>query len=67
MVPKGWKKRDLHKLITIKHGFAFKSEYFSNDGQYVLLTPEVLMSQVGSGTKVLKRSSIVDLYLMVIF
>ncbi|HHE2585936.1 restriction endonuclease subunit S [Escherichia coli] len=39
MVPKGWKKRDLHKLITIKHGFAFKSEYFSNDGQYVLLTP----------------------------
>lgn len=39
MVPKGWKKRDLHKLITIKHGFAFKSEYFANDGQYVLLTP----------------------------
>ncbi len=39
MVPKGWKKRDLHKLITIKHGFAFKSEYFSNDRQYVLLTP----------------------------
>lgn len=39
MGPKGWKKRDLHKLITIKHGFAFKSEYFSNDGQYVLLTP----------------------------
>ena len=39
MVPKGWKKRALHKLITIKHGFAFKSEYFSNDGQYVLLTP----------------------------
>ena len=39
MVPKGWEKRDLHGLITIKHGFAFKSEYFSNDGKYVLLTP----------------------------
>ncbi|WP_421143494.1 restriction endonuclease subunit S [Aeromonas dhakensis] len=39
MVPKGWEKRDLQGLISIKHGFAFKSEYFSDNGNMVLLTP----------------------------
>ena len=39
MVPKGWEKRDLRNLVTIKHGFAFKSEFFTEDGELVLLTP----------------------------
>lgn len=36
---KGWGKREIGKYITIKHGFAFKSEYFSDEGPYILLTP----------------------------
>lgn len=39
MAPNGWEKSDLTHLITIKHGFAFKSEFYSDKGQYVLLTP----------------------------
>lgn len=39
MVPEGWVKSTLEHLISIKHGFAFKSEYFSNSGQYILMTP----------------------------
>ena len=39
MVPKGWTYSTLEGLIDIKHGFAFKSEYFTNQGQFVLLTP----------------------------
>ncbi|MCA9420919.1 MAG: restriction endonuclease subunit S [Nitrospira sp.] len=36
---KGWAVRELGKVIKIKHGFAFKSEFFSDDGPFVLLTP----------------------------
>lgn len=39
MVPEGWERRDLNGFIEIKHGFAFKSSYFSDSGKYVLLTP----------------------------
>lgn len=39
MVPNGWEKRDLEGLISIKHGFAFKSEFFTDCGDLVLLTP----------------------------
>ncbi|MEH8254510.1 restriction endonuclease subunit S [Aeromonas veronii] len=39
MVPNGWEKRDLQGLISVKHGFAFKSEYFSDNGDMALLTP----------------------------
>jgi type I restriction enzyme S subunit len=35
----GWSKKQLGELITIKHGFAFKSEFFQPVGAYVLLTP----------------------------
>jgi len=38
-VPEGWKRTTLDNYITIKHGFAFKSDFFTNDGQYVLMTP----------------------------
>lgn len=36
---KGWSEAPLSELCSIKHGFAFKSEYFANEGDYVLLTP----------------------------
>lgn len=39
MVPKGWIYSTLEGLIDIKHGFAFKSEHFTNQGKFVLLTP----------------------------
>ncbi|KJG05876.1 restriction endonuclease subunit S [Photobacterium kishitanii] len=39
MVPNGWIKTDLNPFIDIKHGFAFKSEFFREEGNYVLLTP----------------------------
>ncbi|WP_205676465.1 restriction endonuclease subunit S [Alteromonas portus] len=38
-MPNGWRKTDLSTFISIKHGFAFKSEYFSESGDYILLTP----------------------------
>lgn len=34
-----WKKRRVEEVCTIKHGFAFKSEFFADKGNYVLLTP----------------------------
>ena len=36
---KGWSDKTLAELCDIKHGFAFKSEYFTSHGDYVLLTP----------------------------
>lgn len=35
----GWLEKPLADLCDIKHGFAFKSEFFTEEGEYVLLTP----------------------------
>jgi type I restriction enzyme S subunit len=35
----GWTEGLLSNVVAIKHGFAFKSEYFVERGNYVLLTP----------------------------
>lgn len=35
----GWREDPLAALCDIKHGFAFKSEFFTDQGDYVLLTP----------------------------
>jgi len=35
----GWSYKKLDGLITIKHGFAFKSAFFVDKGQYAVLTP----------------------------
>lgn len=35
----GWVEKPLSELCDIKHGFAFKSEFFATEGDYVLLTP----------------------------
>lgn len=36
---KGWDILPLGEKLKIKHGFAYLGEYFSNAGEYVLLTP----------------------------
>lgn len=35
----GWVEKPLAELCDIKHGYAFEGEFFSNEGEYVLLTP----------------------------
>lgn len=35
----GWKEAPLSELCHIKHGYAFEGEFFSSEGDYVLLTP----------------------------
>lgn len=39
MTPEGWLISKLENFIDIKHGFAFKSDYFRSEGEYVLTTP----------------------------
>lgn len=39
MVPEGWVNTKLENYISIRHGYAFKSEFFRESGQSVLLTP----------------------------
>lgn len=39
MVASHWRDRTLGELLEIKHGFAFKGEFFSDAGSFVLLTP----------------------------
>jgi type I restriction enzyme, S subunit len=34
-----WEDTTLGELLTVKHGWAFKSQYFEEDGPYVLVTP----------------------------
>lgn len=35
----GWVESPFSELCDIKHGYAFVGEFFSNEGEYVLLTP----------------------------
>jgi type I restriction enzyme S subunit len=35
----GWTQHKLGDLIDIKHGFAFKGEYFADSGSHIVLTP----------------------------
>ena len=37
--PMGWRNMELGDAIHVKHGFAFKSHYFSDNGDFVVLTP----------------------------
>jgi type I restriction enzyme, S subunit len=34
-----WRRTSLGEYLQIKHGYAFKGEFFANEGPYVLLTP----------------------------
>jgi len=40
MIPKGWEVRQLGDILKVKHGYAFKGEYFTTDkNKNLLLTP----------------------------
>lgn len=39
-IPKGWKNSELSEFMNVKHGFAYKGEYFSDESTNdILLTP----------------------------
>jgi type I restriction enzyme S subunit len=42
-----WKARPFSELFKIKHGYAFEGEFFSNEGDYVLLSPGNFYEQGG--------------------
>ena len=44
---KGWVEKPFYELCDIKHGYAFEGEFFSNQGEYVLLTPGNFYEQGG--------------------
>jgi type I restriction enzyme S subunit len=39
ILERGWKHSRLGDYFKIKHGFAFKGDFFADDGQFILLTP----------------------------
>jgi type I restriction enzyme S subunit len=43
----GWDVKKLKDLIDIKHGYAFKSEFFDYEGEFILLTPGNFLEQGG--------------------
>jgi len=45
--PHTWRSATLGEFFRIKHGYAFKGEYFSDSGPYVLLTPGNFSSDGG--------------------
>lgn len=42
-----WKETTLGEGIHIKHGFGFKSEFFNEQGQYIVLTPGNIYEEGG--------------------
>ncbi|MBE9586463.1 restriction endonuclease subunit S, partial [Mucilaginibacter sp. JRF] len=52
---KKWETITLGEEIKIKHGFAFKSEFFSEKGKYVLLTPGNFYERGGYKDRVEKQ------------
>ena len=42
-----WGEKNFSDLCDIKHGYAFQSEFFSNEGNFVLLTPGNFYEQGG--------------------
>lgn len=50
-----WRECKLGDLLAIKHGFAFKGEFFSREGEYVLLTPGNFREEGGLKLKGVKE------------
>jgi type I restriction enzyme, S subunit len=49
-IPKGWEMESLSKFFDVKHGFAFKGEFFKDEPtNYILLTPGNF--KIGGGFK----------------
>jgi type I restriction enzyme S subunit len=37
--PQGWETHKFGELFNVKHGYAFKGKYFSDNGKHIVLTP----------------------------
>jgi type I restriction enzyme S subunit len=46
-----WHEVRLGDLLSIKHGFAFKGEYFSDSGEFIVLTPGNFLERGGFKAK----------------
>ena len=44
-------KYKLGEVLTVKHGYPFKGEYFSEDGEYIILTPANFYEKGGFKTR----------------
>lgn len=42
-----WEEKSFSEICDIKHGYAFEGEFYSNEGEYVLLTPGNFYEQGG--------------------
>ena len=42
-----WEEKSFFELCEVKHGYAFEGEFYSNEGEYVLLTPGNFYEQGG--------------------
>jgi type I restriction enzyme S subunit len=54
-MPESWDVTQLGSMAEIKHGYAFKSEYFTSDGEYILLTPGNFFEEGGFRDEAEKR------------
>ncbi|HDL84898.1 MAG TPA: restriction endonuclease subunit S [Candidatus Acetothermia bacterium] len=46
-IPESWNVVQLGSIVGIKHGYAFKSQHFTSDGEYILLTPGSFFEEGG--------------------
>ena len=46
-----WREISLGSAIHVKHGFAFKGEFFADDGEYIVLTPGNFNEEGGFRTR----------------
>lgn len=52
-----WREGKLGDAMRIKHGFAFKGEFFADEGSHIVLTPGNFRAEGGLNSRVRKRSS----------
>ena len=45
--PSNWIESQLSDIVSIKHGFAFKGQFFAANGQYIVLTPGSFLEHGG--------------------
>jgi len=55
-----WIEKTLGDLIHIKHGWAFKGEYFASDGEYIVVTPGNFFEEGGFRLRIGKEKFYTD-------
>ena len=46
-----WRERTLGELLEIKHGYAFRGEFFGSTGTHIVLTPGNFLDEGGFKNK----------------